>query len=351
MTRKTDVLIVGGGLSGLALADQLHRAGTAFHLVEARSRLGGRIKVLRDGTAGFDLGPSWFWPGQPLMDGLTKRFGLPVFAQYSEGALCYEDEKGNVHEGMGYASMQGALRVEGGMAAIIDALATGLPEGSVQLNAPVTRLTEGAATLADGTIIKAETIVLAVPPRVVAEMAIDTDWGDLKRAALQNIQTWMAGQAKFVATYDTAFWRDAGLSGDMSSRRGPLVEIHDASPAEGGPYALFGFVGVPVATRAGQEGAVKDAALAQLARAFGPPALHPRKTVLQDWATKPETSTAPDHAPPRHHPVYGLPQTLANLSHGQIRLGSTEVTPDFGGFLEGALSIAQSLATELTSKS
>ncbi len=27
------------------------------------------------------------------------------------------------------------------------------------------------------------------------------------------------------------------------SRRGPMVEIHDASPSEGGPYALFGFVG------------------------------------------------------------------------------------------------------------
>lgn len=348
---KTDVLIIGGGLSGLALADRLHRAGTAFHLVEARSRLGGRIKVLRDETAAFDLGPSWFWPGQPLMDGLTKRLGLRVFAQYAEGALCYEDEKGTVHKGMGYASMQGALRVEGGMAAIIDALASTLPKGSVQLNTPVKKIAERAATLADGTIVEAETLVLAVPPRVVAEMEISADWGNLKRPLLQNIQTWMAGQAKFVATYDTAFWRDAGLSGDMSSRHGPLVEVHDASPAAGGPYALFGFVGVPFAVRGGQEAAVKDAALAQLARAFGSPALHPRKVVLQDWASEPETSTLRDHAPPTHHPAYGLPRELANLSDGRIRLASTEVAPEFGGFLEGALSIAQSLAAELTCKS
>ena len=51
----TDILIVGGGLSGLALADKLQQAGRDFVLVEARNRLGGRIDVLRDGGSAFDL--------------------------------------------------------------------------------------------------------------------------------------------------------------------------------------------------------------------------------------------------------------------------------------------------------
>ena len=39
----TDVLIVGGGLSGLALADELHCKGMDFQRLEARDRVGGRI--------------------------------------------------------------------------------------------------------------------------------------------------------------------------------------------------------------------------------------------------------------------------------------------------------------------
>ena len=40
---RTDTLIIGGGLSGLSLATQLVDQGQEVLVVEARSRLGGRI--------------------------------------------------------------------------------------------------------------------------------------------------------------------------------------------------------------------------------------------------------------------------------------------------------------------
>ena len=40
---NTDVLIVGGGLSGLALAPKLEKSGVNYLVVEANDRLGGRI--------------------------------------------------------------------------------------------------------------------------------------------------------------------------------------------------------------------------------------------------------------------------------------------------------------------
>jgi monoamine oxidase len=43
---QTDVLIVGGGLSGLCVAHLLSVAGIDFRLIEARNRLGGRILSL-----------------------------------------------------------------------------------------------------------------------------------------------------------------------------------------------------------------------------------------------------------------------------------------------------------------
>lgn len=57
-----EVAVVGGGLSGLALARSLHRRGRSFSVFEARDRLGGRILSVKQGEAGIDLGPTWFWP-------------------------------------------------------------------------------------------------------------------------------------------------------------------------------------------------------------------------------------------------------------------------------------------------
>ncbi|WP_158277330.1 NAD(P)/FAD-dependent oxidoreductase [Opitutus sp. ER46] len=42
-TRKTDVVVIGGGVAGLAAAGELRRRGYRVQLLEARDRLGGRI--------------------------------------------------------------------------------------------------------------------------------------------------------------------------------------------------------------------------------------------------------------------------------------------------------------------
>ena len=192
----TDILIVGGGLSGLALADKLQQAGRDFLLVEARDRLGGRIDVLRDGGSAFDLGPSWFWPGQPRMDTLTRRLGLTVFSQHAAGNLSYEDENGAVQRGVGYASMEGSYRIEGGMMALVTALASQIAPARLKLDAPVVEIDQsGTVTFANGDTITAGQIVLAIPPRVIATIKITPDFDAAVRQSLINIPTWMGGQA------------------------------------------------------------------------------------------------------------------------------------------------------------
>jgi monoamine oxidase len=45
---RADALIVGAGVAGLAAGRRLHRAGLTVRIVEARARIGGRVRTLRD---------------------------------------------------------------------------------------------------------------------------------------------------------------------------------------------------------------------------------------------------------------------------------------------------------------
>lgn len=69
---KDQVLIIGGGLSGLHLGSLLKKTRTEFHLFEGSSRFGGRVLS----TQGFDLGASLYSADSRWMQTLIKDFSL-----------------------------------------------------------------------------------------------------------------------------------------------------------------------------------------------------------------------------------------------------------------------------------
>lgn len=343
-------LIIGGGLSGLSLARALEKQDHDYVLLEARERFGGRIDTRHHGGAYFDLGPAWFWAGQPRIAALINALGLDYFDQFATGDLVYENEQGQVQRGRGFSSMAGSWRLKGGFGALIDALADPLPENRKRLNTTVTQLsrtTSGiTATLGTGEEINADQVILALPPRVAAGITFTPPHPKNALSAMQNISTWMAGQAKAVAVYDTPFWREDGLSGDAQSRHGPMVEIHDASPTTGGPYALFGFIGIPPNARTDEQ-ALRHALTQQLTRMFGPHAAKPTQLFIKDWAADPCTSTDADKAPMYEHPTYGMPRSLTGLMDNRLHFAGTEVAPEFGGYIEGALEAAEAVLEKM----
>lgn len=354
---RAPIVVVGAGLSGLVAAYLLERAGRDVILIEARKRIGGRVLGWSTGLAAhrFDLGPAWVWPqANPRLAAWLSGLGLTLFEQYEQGAGLVELPSQAVRRhSTGFAQQPPSMRVVGGMACLIDALHAGLGRTNLLLDTRVRALKAGPAG-PGGTVgiefergaqvetLQASSVILALPPRLLASAL---RWSpSLPSEVLERwaaTPTWMAGHAKLLAVYQTPFWRAAGLSGSAVSQAGPLAEIHDASDAEGQQAALFGFVGVPAMQRRriGQP-ALIEAALAQLARLFGPAALQPLAVHVQDWADEVETATHPDMQPATAHPA-PIATALPAPWHARVHLAGSEFAPDFPGYLEGAVLAAE----------
>jgi len=358
---RTEVLIVGGGLSGLHTACELTRQGIDFMLVEVRDRLGGRILSYnadgvsyRSDRAGFDFGPAWFWPGQSRMEGLVRELDLvdSVFTQYGSGDALYEDEH-TLSRGIAGISMAGSYRMKGGVRQIVAALEQRVAPANILCNARITRLRQDAGGVhanvmvaGEITEIDANLAVMALPPRLaINSIQLIPALSKERESELNAIPTWMAGHAKVIAIYREPFWRDQGFSGDAISQRGPLREIHDASPDDGGPFALFGFLGIPAAQRRDREDAVIAASVDQLTRLFGDPAKQPLDVFIKDWARDPETATEYDQEMSNVHSFHRLQETAEPEWDRRIIWSGSETATSAernAGFLEGAIESSQS---------
>ncbi|HTH65636.1 MAG TPA: protoporphyrinogen oxidase, partial [Gemmatimonadales bacterium] len=78
------VVVIGGGITGLAAARRLADAGASFLLCEASPRLGGKIVTERVGGFTIEGGPDCFLAAKPDGVGLVRQLGL-------EGRLCTTD--------------------------------------------------------------------------------------------------------------------------------------------------------------------------------------------------------------------------------------------------------------------
>jgi monoamine oxidase len=86
MHPNNQVLIVGGGLSGLCLAYYLHKEKVPVTVLEAASRLGGRIQTqIGEVETPLELGATWFSKAHTELLFLIETLGLERFPQFSEG--------------------------------------------------------------------------------------------------------------------------------------------------------------------------------------------------------------------------------------------------------------------------
>jgi monoamine oxidase len=97
MSEPKNVVILGGGLAGLAAGFELKRAGHNITILEARKFPGGRVQTIRDFTNGqyAEAGATSFPPSHEFTYGYATDFGLPLRPAFRPGVDTVANIRGN----------------------------------------------------------------------------------------------------------------------------------------------------------------------------------------------------------------------------------------------------------------
>jgi monoamine oxidase len=359
-----DIAIVGGGMTGLALAKTLEEKGFDYSLFEAQNRLGGRVLsghcLVPDISV--DLAPTWYWPQtQPLMAKLVSALGLTTFAQYDDGTVWVLTDPNEKPQKLENEMLHAdALRIAGGMGRLVEAIASRLRPSRIRLSNSLISLRDMGthmemlfATPAGEIERTARQVVLAMPPRLIEEhIFFSPSLPEKVQRALLARPTWMARQAKAVVVYsDASGFRERVGSGNafVHHEQAVLSEVFDASSMGGDVAALGGFLALTPTDRARFREGLEMLVTSQFVQLFGPGfesgILH-----YQDWANEPFTCSSLDR---RENSVStyahaGDPCLRNGLWDGKLWFAGAEFAARQAGYLEGALIDAGRIAGRLT---
>lgn len=96
---NVDVVVIGGGFSGLQAALDVQKAGFSCVVLEAKHRIGGRSRTqkLQSGPGTVELGATWINRiTQPTVYATAQRLGLSTAVQYTDGHEVWQLSCGTV---------------------------------------------------------------------------------------------------------------------------------------------------------------------------------------------------------------------------------------------------------------
>ena len=89
-----DVIVVGAGIAGLMVATRLIEAGLRCRVLERSDRVGGRLLTHHNVHGHFDLGATWYWPGETRVAALINELGVPTHAHHLAGDAMFHAPDG-----------------------------------------------------------------------------------------------------------------------------------------------------------------------------------------------------------------------------------------------------------------
>ncbi len=179
---------------------------------------------------------------EPLW-GVEPREVSLLYALWYIASAGNEKEKGSILRLLTTPGGAQESRLVGGSQRIPILMAKRLGD-QVVLKSPVRRIAQGGGRVrvfSDKLVVEADQVIVAVPPALAHRI----DFAPALPAKQEKLlKAMVPGHLiKWEAVYDTPFWRDQGLSGQVVSENGPANTTFDNSPPSGNPGIVFGFAG------------------------------------------------------------------------------------------------------------
>ena len=347
---SADIIILGGGLTGLTLAYLLRKRGMQIHILEAKKSVGGRIHTkYPEQLAPQEMGATWLGKKHTALVALLAELQIGIFEQRMEDRAIYEAISTSPPQLVSLPpNPEPSYRIEGGTSTLINALAERLLGTTIfteQIVQTLSKSVEGWQVQTNQQVFTAPILVSTLPPHLLTQsIQFEPSLPDALLAIAAQTHTWMGESIKVSLTYKTPFWRAPHLSGTLFSNAGPITELYDHANVEDNRYALKGFLNgaYHAATKAERLAVI----LRQLRKYYG--------EQIENFVTYEEAVWRKD-------PFVFVPyaaQVLPHQNNGHavyrkpyfedtLFVAGSETAAQFPGYMEGAVRSAKFVAEEL----
>lgn len=341
---KTNIIIIGAGLTGLTLAYYLKQHHINAILIEARDRLGGRIYTKESiGNAPIELGATWISTEHKLLLDLVKELKLDIFDQILGTTAFYEATPNRPFQLVPLPTSESpSYRIKNGTKQIIEKLASKIDSKDIFTNQKVIAIEKNDTSIiakTDTHLFYGDIVVSTLPPMLfVKSINCNPPLPDDLLDIAAKTHTWMGDSIKIGLTYEERFWNKKQLSGTIFSNVGPITEMYDHSNFEGSCFALKGFFNNAYFDISKKERL--QMALNQLEKYYGPQVRNFTSYEETVWKKEVFTSTAStDYIFPHHNNGDAVYQKA--YLNNSLYLGGTETSLFSSGYMEGAIHSAK----------
>jgi monoamine oxidase len=339
------IVIIGGGLSGLVTAYLLKKKGySSIKILEANSRLGGRIYTKKVGLADVELGATWLWKYNTQLLNLCRELNIELFEQKMDGDALFEAMSMNpVQRFKLPPNQEKSYRIANGTSELINKLSTILSNEIIQLNEKVKLIEKNDSknyitVKTQHYTYHADLVISTIPPKLLLhsiQFIPELD-NDLKQIA-NKTHTWMRDSIKFSVIFKTPFWRKQELSGVAFSNVGPFTELYDHCCASEKGYALMGFINNSLNLLSKEQR--KQKVLEQLTKFFDDFSSELISYEEKVWKDEPFL-TVKDNQFIVPHQNNGNPIFQKSYYNEKLIISGSETSSEYGGYMEGAVRSA-----------
>jgi monoamine oxidase len=245
------------------------------------------------------------------------------------------------------------LMVKTGTTSICTSIKDVLPDSSVMMNSPVTKIQDGTTlTTSSGKLIKAKKTILAIMPSTYSKIDFAPSLPESKQGLISASQEGL--YAKVLVTYAAPWWREFNLTGQFFSFTGPITYSLETSVPSLEQYSLACFISGDFAVdwfELSHEEKLKAvvAHLAEMVAEIDEELVAYAEDTLEinyaDWTNEEYIGGGPTNVMgPGMLRKYG--ETLRE-SVGDMHFAGTETAYEWKGYLEGAVAAGYRAAEEV----